>query len=62
MIMTYHLTITKLVPNPDYNAEEARRCVNFGYSQPSTIPERVLDVEVSEDEFKAIKKATLEVI
>jgi hypothetical protein len=61
----YKLSITVVEPNPDYDAEAARvsyRTAGAMYLDPPN-PSRersVLTVDLTDDEFKAIKKAVLE--
>ena len=73
--MMYKLTITKLIRNPDYEKEAAdyrdreRRGNGISYNEspqngyPSTQSfVNVLDVEVTEEMFSAVRGACLEVM
>lgn len=67
--MSYKLTITRSVPNPKFDAERALRRSRggdyfIGEHDPSVyepmLVERVLDVEITDAEFIAVKRAVLE--
>ncbi len=64
--MSYKLTNTKSMPNPDYaeQLKEYERSKNYGYGAaifPSQQnQERVLEVEVTDEMFSAIRRACLE--
>lgn len=61
--MSYKLKIIKEGPNPGYDPKKARQYNDFNNPGPCpTIAEKILEVEVTEEEFKAIKKACLEVM
>ena len=58
--MEYVLNIVKREPNPDYKPKR-----NFGYDGPESDPwlnQRSLDVVLTEEELKVIKKACIEVM
>jgi hypothetical protein len=69
----YKLVITKIEPNPKYDAdftEKTRRISSYGYngvSQDEIDKTRELDftevlkVELTDEEYKAFKKAALEI-
>lgn len=68
--MSYRLSITKIIPNPNYDAEEEREkqermnrwTGNNEIFAPATYEDKALTVEITDEEFKAIKKAVLEVM
>lgn len=55
----YRITITKFEPNPKYDP-----CYrsNIGYQELPEIEGNVLQTVLTDEEFKAIKKAVLEVM
>lgn len=59
--MKYKLSITRRKPNPDYKPPRGTSGI---YNQPYDIPKDsvydVLDVEISEEQFIAIRKAVIE--
>ena len=72
--MIYKLVITKIEPNSAYDAEFAKEASlnrNFGYNGITERQENkirlenhttVLQVELTEEEYKQFKKAVLEII
>lgn len=64
--MLYRLTVEKLVENPNYATE--RKCFEAElHHYEAKVPEKVLldkslVVDLTEAEFQAVKKATLEVM
>jgi hypothetical protein len=56
--MVYKLVITKFAPNPYYDADKAYDR-DLTVEQPE-IENRVLEVELTEEEYKAFKKSALE--
>ena len=69
-MVTYHVQITKIEPNPTFDQEkwdryeERQHRGHFGYSEdrpdPRTIQTRTLAVEITEDEWATIKRALIE--
>jgi hypothetical protein len=61
--MEYKITIEKREPNPEYKPPKN---ISDVYSQrydiPQFIHEKQLDTVLTEEEFKAIKKAVLEIM
>lgn len=64
----YKITIKRLIENPKF--EEERKEINYGRSRDipyegygnRLFEEKVLEVELTEDEFKAVKKAVIDVM
>ncbi len=71
--MTYKLVITKIEPNPNYDqqlADRAKKISSFGYNGVSNMEIEkmrvndesiVLQVELTEEEYKQFKKSALEI-
>jgi NTP pyrophosphatase (non-canonical NTP hydrolase) len=64
--MNYRITIERYDPNPAYNAEEEERRMRRGNwdnapSQQAFLQCTVLNMEVTAEQFDAIRKAALEV-
>jgi len=65
---TYRLTVVRVEDNPDYDAEKAlrstARLLQYGpIHEPTPAPTqdtRVLEVVLTEEEYRAAKKAVLE--
>ena len=57
------LNITKLVENPNYN-EADTKFANSPYwrepAEPKMIDDHVLNVEITKEQFKAIRKAVID--
>ncbi len=67
--MKYKITIVKEIDNPDYDKDAAERAKNVynsrydeGHKISKILEVDALKVDLTEDEFKAIKKAVLEII
>jgi len=63
----YKITITKFVDNPKYDEEmvEYKEKTRYGYNvqyPKATLEERVLESSFTDEEFKAVKKAVLEIM
>lgn len=66
----YRLSITKVVTNPNYDREaERQKEENRRYGRrfdetvaPVTSEDKALTVEITDEEFKIIKKAVLEIM
>ena len=65
----YRISIVRIVPNPNYDPLEARKASDMNHYQwnaadPSktnpTIEDKALTVDLTDEEFVAIKKAVLE--
>ena len=60
----YRLVVTRIDPNPAYDAEEARRrgaWPSSSYIIPPTSETQVLDVRLTAEEYQAVKRAVLAV-
>lgn len=59
----YRLVVTRIDPNPAYDAEEARRRGNWSgansYLVGPTIQTEVLTVTLTPEEYQAVKRAVL---
>ena len=58
----YRLVVTRIDPNPAYDAEEARRrgaWPSSSYIIPPTSETQVLDVRLTPEEYQAVKRAVL---
>mgnify|MGYP003399420675 FL=1 len=67
--MSYRLQLTQFEENPDYADELAdyKKRQGYGYSPEGKYPKREiekrhLDAIVTDEEYKAIKKAVLEIV
>jgi len=62
----YRLTITKFVPNPNYDKEMEEYENRNRYNRPnsehpvSTLEEKLMYVTLDEKQYEAVKKAVLE--
>lgn len=64
--MRYKLEITRIEPNPLYDKEKAKEARMYNYNRDmvlehSEVENQVLTVELTEEEYKAFKKAALEI-
>lgn len=60
--MNYEIKITKREPNPDYKPPKtAQQIYRESYDIPRELIHEVLSIEITEEQYKAIKKAALEV-
>ena len=65
MEVTYNITIDKVVGNPEYEAHIKKYGDGNPYhnpTPPATISIKKLETIVTEEEFKTIKKACLEIM
>jgi hypothetical protein len=59
----YQVTITRSDPNPEYEAWEKKESRYYNQPIPSArINVRVMEVELTDEEFQAVKKAALEIM
>jgi hypothetical protein len=59
----YKIKIDKVKPNPDYKEpKDFFGIYNQRYDVPALIYEKSLETELTEEEFKAVKKAVIEVM
>lgn len=56
----FKLTITRIDPNPKFDPEKDYRYQNYGERPEPTISVEALHVLITDEQFKAIRKAVLE--